>query len=299
MLLQPNGEQHVDAFLSWFRGVIQSVNDGSLVLVVSGSVGLAPLVQRLGISDRINHLYPFRLDPWDREVSVACFERLASNYNLQLGPGVANAVYEALGIGIPHHIQTFFARLLDFASVHNRNGVTVGDVDEVYRTELLGPSGQNDLVHYVTRLKDSMDNEQCHTIAMEILAEAAVRGSFTTSARRCLERQYSRLFDDVEVHVTDILECLVHDGYLNAGDNGYSFPSRLLHDWWGARFRDHYVPSKTVALMTCNRVGTLNAARFQPIRKFNPGTSQDDEEGDATIRGQTKRARYCAWGRPR
>ncbi len=242
ILHQTDGEKHVDEFLSWMRSVIQNINDGSLVLIVSGSIGLDPLVRRLGIPDRINHLYPFRLEPWDREVSVACFEQLASNYNLQVGPGVANAVYEALGTGIPHHVQSFFARLQDFATMHNRDEVIVGDVNEVYQTALLGPSGQNDLVHYVTRLKEALDDEQSHTIAMEILAEASIQDYFTASARRCLDRQYSRMIDDLEERVTDVLECLVHDGYLKAGDNGYSFPSRLLQDWWKARFRDHYVP---------------------------------------------------------
>ena len=64
ILHQAGGEKHVDEFLSWLRSVIQSINDGSLVLIVSGSIGLEPLVRRLGIPDRINHLDPFRLEPW-------------------------------------------------------------------------------------------------------------------------------------------------------------------------------------------------------------------------------------------
>ena len=35
---------------------------------------------------------------------------------------------------------------------------------------------------------------------------------------------------------------LLHDGYLEHRDDGYRFPSRLLKDWWAARFRDHHVP---------------------------------------------------------
>ncbi|MCY4530788.1 MAG: ATP-binding protein [Gammaproteobacteria bacterium] len=50
------------------------------------------------------------------------------------------------------------------------------------------------------------------------------------------------LINDVDERITEVLESLVHDGYLKAGDNGYSFPSRLLQDWWEARFRDHYEP---------------------------------------------------------
>ena len=241
MLGQDDGAQRVDAFLSWLREVVQGLDPGSLVLILSGSIGLKPLVQRLGIPDRINHLDPFRLGPWDRDASVTCFERLAESHELPVEPGVADAVYDALGTGIPHHVQSFFARLREFTIMHGRNHVTVDDVDTVYRTALLGPSGQNDLVHYETRLKEGLEDER-YAIAMEILAEAATRERFTRSARRCLEQLYAPVVDDALGHIADVLEVLVHDGYLEEGDDGFRFPSRLLKDWWSARFRDHYIP---------------------------------------------------------
>ncbi len=242
MLRHDDGDaRRVDEFLSWLRGVLQALGDGSLVLIVSGSIGLEPLVRRLGIPDRINHLYSYRLGPWSRDASVACFTRLAESHGLRVEDGVANAVYEALGIGIPHHVQSFFARLRDFTAMQGRDRVTVEDVGEVYRNALLGPSGQNDLVHYETRLKEGLEDES-YTIAMEILAEAATQETFTPGARRCLERLYSVLVDNAPGCIADVLEVLVHDGYLEAGEDGHRFPSRLLKDWWSARFRDHHTP---------------------------------------------------------
>ncbi len=236
-----DGARQVDEFLSWLRGVLQGIGDGSLVLIVSGSIGLTPIVNRLGIPDRINHLYPFRLGPWNRDTSINCFQSLAESYKLQVEDDVANAVYDALGVGIPHHVQSFFARLRDHAIMQGRDQVTVEDVEEVYRTGLLGPSGQNDLVHYETRLKEALEDEN-HTIAMEILAEAATQKAFTPGARRCLEDLYARVVDDARGRIADTLEILMHDGYLEDSDDGHRFPSRLLKDWWSARFRDHHIP---------------------------------------------------------
>ena len=240
MLRDDGHARRVDEFLSWLRAVTQGLK-GSPVLVVSGSIGLEPLVQRLGMSDRINHLYPFRLGPWNRKVSTECFERLAASYGLRVDDGVANAVYDALGIGVPHHLQSFFGRLRDFTIMQGNDRVTVDDVGTVYRTELLGPSGQNDLVHYETRLKDGLDEDR-YRVAMEILAEAATQAVFTGNARRCLERIYAQVIDDAPGCVTEALDVLVHDGYLESSTDGYRFPSRLLKDWWAARFRDHHVP---------------------------------------------------------
>lgn len=50
--------RRVDEFLSWLRGEFQQLGQDGPVLIVSGSIGLEPLVRRPGISDRINYLYP-------------------------------------------------------------------------------------------------------------------------------------------------------------------------------------------------------------------------------------------------
>ena len=242
MLRNDNGARRVDDFLSWLRGMLQGLGGNSPVLIVSGSIGLAPLVRRLGIPDRINHLHPFRLGPWSREISVECFERLAKDNGLQIEHGVADAVYEALGTGIPHYVQSFFAHLQEFSAMRNRDLVTVEDIGEIYRSELLGPSEDNDLVHYQTRLKEGLDDERSRTIALEILAEAATQEAFTPDARRCLARLYSPVGDDVPDRIAEVLGVLVHDGYLETGENGHRFPFRLLKDWWSARFRDHHIP---------------------------------------------------------
>ena len=241
MLRGQDGATPAEGFLSWLRGVFQGLGGDSPVLIVSGSIGLMPLVQRLGIPDRINYLEPFRLGPWNREASVACFDRLAKSASLSVEDGVAAAVYDALGIGIPHHVQSFFARLRDFAVMENHDRITVADVERVYRTGLLGPSGQNDLVHYETRLRDGLD-EDSRSIAMEILAEAGTQGVLTAGARIRLGELYSRVVDDADARITEVLDVLMHDGYLEVHGGDHRFPSRLLRDWWAARFRDHHVP---------------------------------------------------------
>ena len=241
MLRNDEGARHVDDFLSWLRSVFQGLSGRSPVLIVSGSIGLAPLVQRLGIPDRINHLYQFRLGPWDRQTSVECFERLAASHGVSIDDGVADAVYEALGIGIPHHVQSYFAHLRDFAVMKKLGRVTVSDVHKIYRTELLGPSGQIDLAHYETRLRNTL-NEQVHRFALEILAEAATQGEFTGTAKTQLENWYLPVDAHAARHVGEALDVLIHDGYLEAGENSHRIPFRLLRDWWSARFQNHHIP---------------------------------------------------------
>ena len=60
-------------------------------------------------------------------------------------------------------------------------------------------------------------------------------------ARRCLEAMYSTVIPHTSKRIADTLDVLVHDGYLEASADEYRFVSRLLKDWWSARFRDHHV----------------------------------------------------------
>ena len=241
MLREPGGATRVETFLSWLRSVFQRFGGDSPVLIVSGSIGLMPIVQRLGIPDRINYLDPFRLGPWRREASIACFDQLATSAGLSIEEGVAGAVYDALGIGIPHHVQSFFARLREHAIMENRDRVRLADIEKVYRTGMLGPSGQSDLAHYETRLRDALDDGS-RSLAMEVLAEAATQDVFTAAARVRLNELYSRVVEDARGRITEVLDVLLHDGYLEERDRGYRFPFRLLKDWWAARFRDYHVP---------------------------------------------------------
>ncbi len=232
--------RRVDEFLSWLRGEFQQFGQDGPVLVVSGSIGLQPLVRRLGIPDRINYFYSYRLGPWDRDTSIRCFDELASSYELSIENGVAEAVYEMLGIGIPHHIQSFFARLHDFAVMRQLDQVTVQHVETVYQTELLGPPGQIDLDHYRSRLRNALPKES-YTIAEIILAEAAIQDVFTSEARDVLEREYVRIDKDVQQRIDEVLDVLTHDGYLVLGDDGHRFSSRLLKEWWATSFKNNYM----------------------------------------------------------
>ena len=77
---------------------------------------------------------------------------------------------------------------------------------------------------------------------MEILAEAAVQGIFTAAARNQLEKRHSALVEDTPSQVAEVLDVLVHDGYLYKDTDGHRFTFNLLRDWWKARFQHHYRP---------------------------------------------------------
>ena len=238
LLRSDDGFEQVDGFLSWLRSMVQQVPRESLSLMVTGSIGLMPLVERLGIPDRVNYLYSYRLGPWDGATSIECFNALARSEAIHLAPGVAQAVYDRLGIGIPYHVQLFFARIADYARVQDKPMVTVADVETVYRQQLLGPEGQAGLLHYETRLRQVLDEDTNYTIAMTILAEAAKLDEFDGGARQRMVARFSKLVSDANERIDAILKILEHDGYLqyDVGQRAYFFPSHWLRDYWHIRY---------------------------------------------------------------
>ena len=76
----------------------------------------------------------------------------------------------------------------------------------------------------------------------------SILNSFDEQASVCLVRLYSPLIEDVQKRITEVLDVLQHDGYLCREENRYRFESRLLKDWWCARYRGHYQP-------LCDRLG--------------------------------------------
>lgn len=243
LLKKDRGTERADEFLSWLREAFQFDHDhgGSPVLLVSGSIGLVPLVERLRIPDRINYLHSVRLGPWPREVAVECLQHLSTEYRLSLDARAANEVYDRLGIGIPQHVQSFFARLRFCAGARAHARIGVKDVKEVYRNEMLGPAGQSELAHYETRLREALGDARSHEIACTILAETATQGVFTAAARQALGSHCYAEGAEAGDQISWILGILDHDGYLERSNDGYRFLSRWLQDWWLLRSRDHHV----------------------------------------------------------
>ena len=234
-------ERLAQLFLRWLRSQRQQHAGSSLALVVSGSIGLAPLVPRMGLPDTINDLYNFRLGPWNRDHSVECLRRLGQHNAVRVRDAALHAVYDTLGLGIPHFVQSYFARLQDFAAMNDRSDLTVEDVHTVYKNELLGPAGHGDLLHYENRLRTSLD-EDTFRLAMEIQAEAATQGTFTVAALRCLSECYASVMPAVGARIDQALDVLVHDGHLESFPDGHRLPFRLLADWLRTRFGNHHVP---------------------------------------------------------
>lgn len=246
----PEGRAMVDTFVSWIRAATLK-HQGKLRIVLSGSIGLEPVLRQAGLSATINTFRAFELDPWDEQTARSCLAALAQNYELELPPEAADRMLALLGLSIPHHVQMFFSHVYEDCKKRwekvkeARNACTIDDVERVYRTRMLGPRGHAELSHFEERLR-SVLGPRMQPLAMELLTEAA-HGQLSSEAATILVEDYlpditGRQQERLPV-LREVLAILEHDGYLRSEEQGYVFASRLIGDWWKTRFGFGFVPA--------------------------------------------------------
>ena len=240
--ITPERRQQTDALMSWLRASCLR-HQGKLRFVVTGSIGLEPILRQAGLSGTLNVFTPFELGPWSRETAAGCIEALAHQYSLELQPEAVEAILDRLGVCIPHHVQMFFDNVYHESKLRSSTTVDRALVAEVYKRDMLSVRGHAELSHLEERLKMVLGPDR-HPLALELLSETAVTGELTSFAALTVAREYLPAETRPGEEVREILGILEHDGYLrrNAGDN-YVFVSKLLRDWWKARFGFGYVPA--------------------------------------------------------
>ena len=239
--MTPDRRGLTEEFLSWLRKNAQA-QVGKITLVISGSVGLEPILRQAGLSAHANIYSPLELRPWNRDTTIDCLESLARGYDIKLSEDVKIDVCERLRCCIPHHVQQFFDLLHQHLRRSDRDEATLEDVKLVYERDLLGVRGQIDLEHYEQRLR-SMLGRNLYGGALDILTEAAVNDGYLTSTAARLHREALALrHDDQHDPFVDVLYVLEHDGYLERHGNDYRFVSGLLEDWWRSRHAQYFTP---------------------------------------------------------
>jgi len=232
--IRTEGRRDADLFLSWLRDNALR-HSGKVRLVVSGSIGLTPVLRRTGLSATANYLMTYELPPWDESTAIACLEALARSYGLDLSPEVCEHMVSRIGCCIPHHVQSYFDLAFRYCKRHGKTILTKEDAERVYLQDMLGPRGNTELAHYEERLYMVLGRE-LGTLAIALLTSTSVKGALQADEAASMASEYVPDGSDAEESLRMVLEVLQHDGYVRPTGGGYRFVSRLLCDWWRDRF---------------------------------------------------------------
>ncbi len=240
-VITPQGRRAAEEFLSWLRRNGQT-HRGRISMILSGSVGLEPVLEEAGLSAHANIYSAYDLKPWSEETAAYCLTALGETYGIGLPPEIAEDICRRLRCCIPHHVQMFFDKLHDHLRRAGRRDATLEDLEWVYLHEMLSVRGQVDLQHYEGRLETVLGRAG-YPIALEILTRTAVDGRLDDEAVGSYSAYFPGRSENGAPSVGHILHVLEHDGYLERRDGGYRFVSGLLEDWWRDRYGRNFVPA--------------------------------------------------------
>jgi hypothetical protein len=241
--------ESADAFMSFIRA--QCVKHRERIrFVVAGSIGLLPLLRRVGLSGTLNAFTPFELGAWEPEAAIGCIEALAAGHGVELDTGVPQRMVNLLVECVPHHVQVFFNELYVDCVYRGKKRCSVEDVQRVFDERMLSSRGHAELCHLEERLKLALSKEEL-PLAIDLLSEAAVKGHLSEQAADVHCRYHfpsrrhggskktkagGRAGHKASERLRRLLDVLEHDGYLVRDGDDHVFASRLVKSWWKARF---------------------------------------------------------------
>lgn len=234
--------RQVDRFMSWLRK--NSIeHQGKVRIMLSGSIGLEPVLHQAGLSAVINNYQPYDLKPWDHESAAGCLAALASYEEIVFDDHAVQRMVEKLGCCIPHHVQLFFACVFNHCMHRGNMHFSADEVDDLYETEMLGFRGHAEMTHYEERLSMYFEKERL-PLVNAMLTETAVTGVLTRAVVLELREEYASQASCPDETLDEMLRILQHDGYFRKKDEGYVYESNLLRDWWRKAHEEFYTRRK-------------------------------------------------------
>ena len=230
-----------ELLVSTLRGLAQEFP--AVRWLISGSIGLEPILHRAGLTGLITHLRSFPIDAWDEDTTVGALEALARAVGLTLEPGAAGTMYERLGLGVPYHVQLLMDEVRRDAERRGDRRVTPEDVNRVYEGPFLSSAVRAHLLHLETRLRTVLGEGDALRLARDLLTQTAVVGLLTPDDATVLAEDVVEDADQRAATLREVLEILEHDAYLRPEPGGWRFRSQLVLDWWRESNEMGFVPA--------------------------------------------------------
>jgi AAA+ ATPase superfamily predicted ATPase len=224
-----DGKQGVEHFLSGIRALCQDPEFNEKVqFILTGSIGLDTLAEKLGVTDRINMLSSAYIRPLTDSEALEFIDFYMNRYNadLSLDMETKDAIITAVGWNMPYYLGLVCGQLCDIADEEER---AISSIDvEVAINALFTQSNTTNFAHWRDRLNRLSALEQKY--AYQIL-DLICTTTPTTKGELFNLSQHPDFKETLNHRY--IMNCLLNDGYLYQDEaEVYQFTSPLLKRWW-------------------------------------------------------------------
>ncbi len=218
-------------FLQTFRELTHNQKlSGKVQFLLTGSIGLQPLVKKLESTDLINHLTVIDVPPLSQEEAIQLFQQIIAHplYKVDIHPDVIFYILQKLDVHwlIPFHVQLAIQEIIDVYESENKP-ITKELADKAFQ-QILHQRNNSYFSQYYERLKKRLDTPD-YKFAYEVLQ--------TIAQKDVIDKMV--VYDLAVKHqVTNtykaVVESLLYDGYIHNPQDStqYRFTSSILKLWW-------------------------------------------------------------------
>ena len=228
-IFRKSGKEEVIRFLQLNREIRQQACS-TILFLLTGSIGLPTLAEKLGATQAINDLNIFEIEPFDREEAKELTKNLLDSGKIPYSPESIDYMLEKLSWFSPYHIQLL---VQEFADEFDINGKSVNkeSVDNAF-SKITGRRNDANFAHYYERLSRTFADKEL-AFALDLLKKLSRQNADMTIAEiKDLAENFS-LADQYPF----VLRTLEFDGYIfrsvSGGETSYRFTSPILKLWWG------------------------------------------------------------------
>jgi uncharacterized protein len=244
-LIEKQGEPVARDFLAWFRTVRMEQKD---VLrrhrfIVAGSVGIDQILRKLGAADKLVDFARLTVEPLDASTAQKLASDLARCCSINCNDAILGRLFELIGAPVPYFIHIFMSQIAQL-SLAQRTGLTVAELERIYRDRVLGPTCRHYFNHYSSRLQRY--GKTGEKAALAVLRAVASHGRISRPALFDIYRKArGRTANDQAFD--ELMADLEYEWYLrlDTDTNEFHFRLKVMEDWWRRWYPAPSVGAKT------------------------------------------------------
>jgi hypothetical protein len=215
-------------FLQFNRTIRQNSNE-NVHFILTGSIGLPSLAEKLNASVDINDLNILEIPPLDRQEAMKMIKRLLDYYRIPFKEDAIEYLLDEIKYFIPFHLQLAVQELID--DYENKEQPVDKEVVERALVRITNVRNNQYFEHYYSRLEKTFENNQ-YRFAIKLLEQLTGIENAELS-----HSQIKQLAEEcgVSKRYTYVLRVLEFDGYVLTQNNGQGscrFTSPILRTWW-------------------------------------------------------------------
>ncbi len=228
---EEQGKKGVEQFLSGIRALCQDPEFNEKVqFILTGSIGLDTLAEKLAVTDLINMLVNMSVRPFKDAQAIEFINFYLKKHcsNIILDMETQQAIIDGVGWNMPYYLGLVCSQLIDIFDEEERQ-IEYSDI-KVAIDNLFSPDMKTVFSHWRDRLNRLESSERSY--AQQVLELVSKGNTDVTYGEIFNLSQHSDFKDSINSRY--VINCLLHDGYLyQPDDDTYQFTSPLLKRWWG------------------------------------------------------------------